>query len=352
MLIPKSRRSGLGLAATIALCALVATALPTPLDASELISRCATPDRQTRQALYGIDLGGPSGTDCNAGSTNPTGDYDSTFLYEIPVVVHVIMDDACATGVISDAMVQSQIDILNEDFQALAGTNGANGTDVQLRFVLATEDPVGDPTNGITRNCNTAWFNDGGGYFNTLAWDPANYLNIYTNLASGALGYVPFLPADGGGANVGTNADRVVVLWDTFGRNAPRAPFDLGRTATHEVGHYLGLEHTFSGGCSAPDPPNCYTTGDLICDTNSETSPNFGCPGSRSTCSTPDPIDNYMDYSDDICMEMFTGEQSRRMRCTLQFWRPDLANVVVVGDPVFSDGFESGDTSEWTSQAP
>lgn len=314
--------------------------------------RCATPEREVREQLYGVAGGLP--TDCSAGSTNPSPDYDSTVLYEIPVVVHIIMNDAGTQGVISDELVHSQIDIMNEDFLALVGTNGANGTDVQFHFSLAQVDPDGNPTTGITRSQNSSWFNDGGGYFNTLAWDPNRYLNIYTNQASGALGYVPFLPADGGGVLVGGNSDRVVILWDTFGRDAPFGPpYDQGRTVTHEFGHYFGLEHTFNGGCASGTPPGCYTSGDLICDTNSESGPVFSpCfVGASNTCGSVDPSDNYMDYSDDLCMMKFTAEQSRRMRCTIEFYRPDLFTVADEG-LIFEDGFEAGDTSSWSDTGP
>ena len=291
----------------------------------------------------------PLPSDCSSGQTNPTTDYDPIELYEVPVVVHILMDTSCTQGVISDEMVQSQIDILNEDFLALAGTNGANGTDLQVQFALASEDPSGLPTTRITRDCNTTWFNDGGSYWNSLAWDPHRYLNLYTNQASGALGYVPFLPADGGGSNVGQLFDRVVILWSAFGRDAPFGPpYNQGRTATHEVGHYIGLEHTFTpqGSCGSASPPDCYTDGDLICDTPLEMSPRFGCPTGEESCSSLDPITDYMDYTDDLCMEEFTLEQTRRIRCTLLHYRPNLYSVVET-DHIFSDGFESGDLSAW-----
>ena len=323
--------------------------------------RCATPSQEIRQQLYGPPtlplvnrgvLGDP--VDCSQTATNPTSDYDPNFTLEIPVVVHIIMNTACTDGVISDEMVESQIEILNEDFQAIMGTNGGDGNNAEIRFVLADTDPMGDPTTGITRSCNTTWFNDGGSYWNTLAWDPNNYMNVYTNRAGGNLGYVPFLPADSGGAFVGGNSDRVVVLWDSFGRSGPIGPpYNQGRTGTHEVGHYLGLEHTFSGGCATATPPGCYSSGDLICDTNSEASPTFSpcAVGDSVSCGSVNPSDNYMDYSDDLCMMQFTVEQNRRMRCTLEHYRPDLANVGA-SDDIFTDGFESGDTTSWGSVIP
>jgi hypothetical protein len=278
-------------------------------------TRCAT-----HPSGHDIDLRG-SGADCNFTRTRVEAQYEpDQGMLRIPVVVHVIQRTN-GTGFIPEARVRSQIDILNEDFLALAGTNGGNGDDAQIEFFLATEDPSGAPTSGITYSTNNTWFNDGGSYWNSLAWDTNRYLNIYTNSASGALGYVPDLPQANG--LVGSNSDRVVVLYSTFGRDAPFAPFDLGRTGTHEVGHYLGLYHTFNGGCQSTS--SCSTNGDRICDTNPESSPTFGCPGSRNSCGLPAPFDNYMDYSDDRCMDRFTPDQINRMRCTLENWRTGLA---------------------------
>ncbi|MDF1808724.1 MAG: zinc metalloprotease [Phycisphaerales bacterium] len=265
------------------------------------------------------------GNDCSFNRTNVLPQYDpSVERYRIPVVVHIIQTSG-GTGAMPDSRVHSQIEILNEDFQALAGSNGAPGNDAQIEFYLATEDENGNPTTGITRSTNNTWYNDGGAYYNTLAWDTNRYLNIYTNNGGGALGYVPDLPQ---GGIAGSNSDRVVILQTTFGRNAPFSPFNLGRTVTHEVGHYLGLFHTFNGGCT-----NSYTGGDRIVDTNGESSPTFGCPGSRSSCGGPAPFHNYMDYSDDICMNQFTVEQNNRMRCSLLNYRPDLYEVVNAQGP-------------------
>ncbi len=260
-------------------------------------------------------------SDCSGSSTTIKPEYNpANGLIQIPVVVHVIMNGAGTQGVISDAKVQSQIDILNEDFRAMAGTNGAGGTDTMVQFYLADRDPSNNPTTGITRSMNNTWFNDGGTYYNSLAWDTNRYLNIYTNQAGGALGYVPSLPQ---GGLVGSNSDRVVILWSTFGLNGPFGPpYNKGRTATHEVGHYLGLYHTFQGGCASA--ASCYTNGDRICDTNPDGGSHFGCPNT-SSCSSPDPVKNYMEYTDDLCMDNFTPEQTNRMRCTIEHFRPNLA---------------------------
>lgn len=262
--------------------------------------------------------------DCTANLTNPANIYDPAVItYRVPVVVHVIQNTSGA-GFLSVEDVESQIEILNEDYLAIPGSPGGPGTNVEIQFYLAEVDPSGNPTNGITYSTNNTWYNDGGSYWNTLAWDPHNYMNIYTNTAGGNLGYVPGLPQQGG---VGAKSDRVVILWSSFGRDsAGGPPYDQGRTATHEVGHYLGLWHTFDNGCGSLT--SCYTTGDRICDTLPESSPSFGCPATKASCGDDDPQENYMDYSDDTCMFEFTPEQARRQRCTLESYRPNLFEII------------------------
>ncbi|CAM2070670.1 Peptidase-M43 domain-containing protein [Sulfidibacter corallicola] len=294
------------------------------------LRRCGTPTREELIERYGESRFDPS--DCSDNLTNPTEAYDPAASYQITVVVHIIMDDNCNVGSLSDDLVHNQIQVLNEDFQAIKGSSGEPGSDAKIQFVLATTDPDGNPTTGITRSCNTSWYNDNGGYYNDLAWDPSRYMNIYTNSGDGSLGYVPFLPANANGSLVGTNADRVVIGHTYFAANTGNhTNFDLGRTATHEVGHFLGLEHTFtnSGGCPSQGTPNCYSDGDLICDTNAELSPNFSsCNDTENDCGELKPIHNYMNYSYDPCMWEFTTEQIRRMRCTLESYRTDLYTIV------------------------
>jgi Pregnancy-associated plasma protein-A/PKD domain len=257
--------------------------------------------------------------DCamNATVINPEYNDDRTLI--IQVAFHVIKRTD-GVGDITPAMLQSQIDILNEDFNALPGTLGAMGTNAKVKFVMARYKPDGTATPGYEVIVNDTYFDDpgsGGGtnpMKNALNWDPARYLNVYTNDANGLLGYATF-PQQ----SAGTSRDGVVVLWNSVGRNAPIQKYNLGRTLTHEIGHYLGLFHTFQGGCTGTAP---YTTGDLIGDTVREQQANFGCTPAVSACGTGNnPIENYMDYSDDACMTKFTVEQSNRIRCAIINYR-------------------------------
>jgi len=107
--------------------------------------------------------------DCSLNNTNP-GPWPPTSVVRIPVVVHVIQHTN-GSGNLSDPLVQSQITVLNEDFRAMAGTPGSGGFDTKIEFFLATTDPLGNPTNGITRHTNTTWFNDSGSYWISIGWD-------------------------------------------------------------------------------------------------------------------------------------------------------------------------------------
>jgi hypothetical protein len=297
--------------------------------ANGLPSRCGM--IATRKNIDGADemRGEGTASDCTYNFTNPAPVYDpSVARYRIPVVVHVLYS-ITGQGYVEPERVQSQIDVLNEDFRAMLGTPGEGGADVQVEFYLATTDPAGNPSTGITYTQNELYFLDQLPYYDELAWDPNRYLNIYTNLPMGAggaiLGYVAFFPQDG---PTGSNEDRVVILHSSFGRNSPNPPYDQGRTATHEVGHYLGLFHTFQDGCGVAAAPGCYSSGDRVCDTEPDSASHGGCPTGSTSCGFPVPIRNYMEYTDDTCMNNFTPEQARRIRCTLLNWRPLLYEIV------------------------
>jgi Pregnancy-associated plasma protein-A len=281
-------------------------------------NRCGTSRRAPIPAGASI-----SPADCGYWTNAPQPEYEpgAGCIFDIPVVFHVIQNNG-GVGYLSPATIQDQIDILNEDFGAIAGTAGAQGTNGKIRFHLATTDPSGAATTGITYSNNNTWFQDNGTYWNTLAWDTNRYMNIYTNAVPCCYGYVEGFASEGN--LVGQARDRIVLWWEAVGRFPTSGwPGNMGRTATHEVGHYVGLYHTFDSGCGSAS--NCYGgNGDLICDTNPQATATTGCPGSASSCGSTDPYHNYMDYTDDACIWEFTPEQMNRGRCTLINWRPNV----------------------------
>jgi hypothetical protein len=274
--------------------------------------------------------------DCDTAATMIKEEYAPGVTFTIPVVFHIIKKTD-GTGEISDAMIQTQIDILNEDFGALANTPGAGGTPGRIRFVLATKNANGQPTTGINRVTNNSYFDDNGGMQMALHWDTTRYLNIYTSSAGGALGYATLASE-----SAGQDDDGVVLLHSTVGRNPPMGgEYNMGRTGTHEVGHFLGLLHTFDGGCGTATAP--YTSGDLIADTVAHATEDYECTAGATTCAGggQKPIDNYMNYTPDACMTKFTVEQVNRMRCSIVNYRAQLvANDQGVGKPPIA-GFSS-----------
>ena len=236
--------------------------------------------------------------------------------YTIPVVVHVLYKTASQN--ISDAQINSQIAILNADFQKL-NADAANTpqlfsslvADCQIQFCLAQQDPNGNPTNGIIRKATTKTFynyNTDNAKFSSQggddAWPRDQYLNIWVvpGLLNNVIGYAQF---PGGPAST----DGVVVVHNCFGNTGTAsAPFDKGRTATHEVGHWINLRHIWgddNGACSGSD---------FVDDTPNQGNYNFGCPGNISSCNNNGDMHmNYMDYTDDACMYMFTNGQKARM---------------------------------------
>ncbi|MFZ4783923.1 MAG: fibronectin type III domain-containing protein [Flavobacteriales bacterium] len=239
-------------------------------------------------------------------------------LVTIPVVVHIVWNTA--TENISDAQIQSQIDVLNADFRKLNADASSVpsafsglASDANIEFCLATIDPSGNPTTGVTRTqtSTTAFGTNDQVKSSTTggvnAWDRNSYLNIWVcDISGGILGYAQF---PGGGAST----DGVVIDYQYFGTiGTATAPFNKGRTATHEVGHWLNLYHIWGD-----DGTGC-TGSDSVSDTPNAAGPNYGCPSFPNvTCSNGpngDMFMNYMDYTDDACMYMFSTGQVSRMQ--------------------------------------
>lgn len=249
----------------------------------------------------------------------------------IPVVVHVVYRTAAED--ISFSQIQSQIDVLNEDFgrtNSDASQTPAEfqslATDTDIRFCLAQRDPSGLPTNGVTRTQTTAMSFGLGGAVKTESsggkspWPSDQYLNIWVcNLSSNLIGFAT-LP---GAAAPGQ--DGVVIAYKHFGRTGNvEAPYNRGRTATHEIGHWLNLLHIW--GDDENTSNNCAGT-DQVADTPNQGGPYFGCPNAgTSSCGSNDMYMNYMDYTDDQCMNLFTRDQKARMLATLNGFRSSIKN--------------------------
>jgi hypothetical protein len=227
------------------------------------------------------------------------------FSATVPVYFHVITDGSA--GSLTLSQIQTQIAVLNNTF-----AGGEGGADTGFSFRLA----------GVTRTDNATWFYaDAGGapehrMKQALHTGGPGDLNLYSTTAGEALlgwAYLPEIVTKPGQAYL----DGVVFDWETIPGTSTRyaGTYDQGETATHEVGHWLNLEHTFYGGCSAK--------GDFVDDTPAEKTPTSGCPAGKDTCRAPgdDPIHNYMDYSYDSCYTQFTPGQAQRMADAWLFYR-------------------------------
>lgn len=239
-------------------------------------------------------------------------------LVTIPVVFHVVYNTTAQN--ISDAQIQSQLTVLNNDFRKLnadvslvPGAFAGLAADAEIQFCLAQQDPTGAPTTGIVRrNTTVTSFSTNNAVKYTAQggsniWDRNKYLNIWVcNLSGGVLGYAQF---PGGAAAT----DGVVCTYTGFGTiGTAAAPFNKGRTATHEVGHWLNLYHIWG------DDGTACTGSDQVGDTPNQGGPNYGCPAfPKVSCSNGPNGDmhmNYMDYTDDACMYMFSAGQKARMQ--------------------------------------
>jgi hypothetical protein len=295
---------------SIQLAVLAALAGPLPLLAQNATAlahanghakfqRCATPHPSDEQARLIEDQFSRIRGGFDAGKGKPGGGGGGGTLpgagtITVPVVFHVITDGA--RGQVSQNMINQQMNVLNQSY---AGQFG--GSHTPYNFVLSK----------VTTTNNAAWY---AGCYNTAAVAEMKAalreggpetLNIYTcSPSDGILGYATFPSSYGSQPQL----DGVVILDQSMpGGNA--TPYNEGDTLTHEVGHWLGLYHTFQGGCNG--------NGDYVGDTPAERSPAFGCPIGRDSCTTAktpgvDPVTNFMDYTDDYCMVQFSQGQALR----------------------------------------
>lgn len=251
----------------------------------------------------------------------------------IPVVVHIVHNgEAVGQGRnLSLARIQAQLETLNEDFRRKPGTPGFNsdsrGADIEIDFCLARIDPQGRTMTepGVNRynGGRASWSrNDIENILKpSTIWDPDKYFNVWVlDFASSdglLVGYAQFpslSTLNGIPGNSPRNTDGVVVRYQSFGNvlkgdfgNMP-APYNRGRTLTHEVGHWLGLRHIWGDA-------NCGN--DFCDDTPPQASESRGCQVGRTSCGTVNMVENYMDYSDDACMNIFTRDQKIRMRTVM-----------------------------------
>ena len=263
------------------------------------------------------------------------------------IVVHRPGESVGSGNNLTEARIRSQISALNRDFRRQ--NDDASQTpgifqvqDGFIEFCLASVDADGNATQGISRYASSQNFNNNEQAIKTATgWDPSKYLNIWVVPDLEELGYA-YLPTIQ--SRPPASEDGVVVLTEVFGdRNfGTEAPFDLGRTTTHEVGHYLGLDHIWGDGCSIDDGIN---------DTPPQRRENYDCPSHPSpSCSNQgDMFMNYMDYVDDGCMNAFTTGQILYMRRILETSRSGLltANTTACNlDPIdmgtCSDGIKNG----------
>lgn len=308
----------------------------------------------------------------------------------IPVVFHIIHNGTSVGSGdnISATYIDAQLVQLNNDFRKILGTSGDNsdprGADSELEFCMATVDPSGNTMaeagiNRINRS-SQGWsappygvcLSNGGidrSYIdNTIKpqsqWDPNQYLNIWImDLNCGLLGYAQF-PSSSGLGGLSTNGgaastDGVVVLTNSVGSTTIPNPnggiFNAGRTLTHELGHFFGLRHIWGDS-------NCGN--DFCNDTPTQQGPSSGCPNTTTCDGQNDMVENYMDYSRDNCMNIFTQNQKDRMQTVMANSprRGSLANSTACsgggggGGPTcsatvssfpYSESFESG-TGSWS----
>ncbi|MEP2026427.1 MAG: choice-of-anchor J domain-containing protein [Reichenbachiella sp.] len=253
-------------------------------------------------------------------------------VYQIPVVVHIVHNGEAygSKGNIPDEQIESQITTLNEDFRRMNADQSDTpadfldvAADVEIEFVMAKRDPEGLATNGIVRvegNQTGFTIDEAEALASNSYWPAEEYFNVWVadlkyGSGDGLLGFAKFPISNEPGMDDDPNLNRMIdgvyMDFEYFGTGYNAVSFSKGRTMTHEVGHWLGLRHIWGdGGCSVDD---------FCDDTPTQGGSNSGCPSEdQESCSTIDMFQNYMDYTDDVCMNLFTDCQSDRMRIVLE----------------------------------
>jgi hypothetical protein len=238
--------------------------------------------------------GGGGGGNDGGGGDPPVG--DGLDVINIPVVVHVVMQNP---SIVTDGQISAQIDVLNEDFSA--GNSDLSSVPSEFSGLVANTDIQFTlaKTNRVT-NGTSAWSTNDAVKYASPVESPSTQLNIWIcNISGGILGYAQFP----GGPSA---TDGIVLLYSSL-PGGSAAAYNLGRTATHEVGHYLNLRHIWGDGRCNRD--------DFVSDTPISDAPNYGCPSYPTVnCRSTDMTMNYMDYTYDACMYMYSEGQKTRMR--------------------------------------
>jgi hypothetical protein len=302
---------------------------------------------------------------------NPNAGQTEAITY-IPVVFHVVLTAAQQNNV-TNAMIQAQLDTLNKDFSGFNADSANIPPQFQAvrghsnyLFCLAQRTPTGQPTTGIVRVASST-LSSGPSVNDPIkstaqggsdAWDPTKYINIWLGNFSNPslLGYATFPIGSPENPSGPLNQQGVVCLAQSV-PGGTAAPYNRGRTATHELGHFFWLRHIWGDGNCANDFPN--TPG--IDDTPSQSNPTFGCPAQapnvaflNTNCAGfPNPpgrmYQNYMDYTDDACMTMFTNGQNIRAEMAINMFRPGLLTSDGCLAP---SGFQFNNPAAATSACP
>lgn len=259
-----------------------------------------------------------------------------TVLY-FPVVIHVVA--RAGQEPVSQAQALYQLDVLNADFagkseniSTLLPEFSSLVADTEIRFCLASVDPDGFPTSGITYTQTDIadialqtgpegryvihWDQLGG----KNGWDPVRYINIWVGDYGGILGSASFPGMAGFPEEIGLVMD--IRHFGSIGEAGQSGIYGRGHSLTHEMGHFFGLKHIWGDGLE----PNC-NDGDDIDDTPNASGPYLNCPsGAQASCGTKDMYQNFMDLTDDRCLAAFTKGQAARMQSVIAVYYPDLGD--------------------------